>query len=85
MQLAFELTPDDTLAVLIRLGLPTDEASVSRAFGLVTSHQDRIIRAALYGEDLETQTQYALDDIENLLRDRYGLPPRAPLTPTGAS
>lgn len=78
---AFEITDDDILAVLVRLGLRHDDQEVKRWADLVET--DEAIQAALDcdDDDLDSQTTAAHDELarqiaemsqEREARDRHG-------------
>ena len=60
---AFEITDDDILTVLVRLGLPHEEPDIERWADLVDV--DRATRAALDcdDDDLDSQTTAAHDEL----------------------
>jgi hypothetical protein len=75
MSTAFEITPDDVAAVLLRHGKMNshDGSLVAEVFdGL---DLDRVEKAALCYTDLDDQTASALDEIENILIEEGVLHP----------
>lgn len=75
---AFETTPDDVLSVMAVAGRPLTFAQAETLFGQHVAEQagagGRIERAALHGDDLEDQTEYAHQEIGALLQECGVLP-----------
>jgi hypothetical protein len=72
MSMAFGITELDVLAVLERCGFNGIRESDPRfiaAMDLVSMEDYRIEKAALYGDDMDEQTDYALQEIETILRE----------------
>lgn len=65
MSMAFGISSDDVLAVASRRGVPITDEEAER--WLEALDTDLVEDAALYGNDLDTQTDYALDEIERQL------------------
>ena len=67
MQTAFEITPDDVFVVLARHSLvrSLDDPLIRDCFDALDG--DEIASNALYGDDLDTQTDYAHAAIESSL------------------
>jgi hypothetical protein len=65
MSLAFEITEEDVLNVLRRNNVKADPAA---CLGLLDTGS--IEKAALYGDDIDQQTEYAYQEIEKQLKDK---------------
>lgn len=70
MSMAFEVSHEDVATVCRAHGI-TQHDQIERCFDLVTQKFDeRVTRAALWGNDLDKQTQYALAEIERILLEQ---------------
>ena len=77
MNLAFEVTVNDVLVVMANNNHPISEEDAEVLFDeYILSNADEIEKAALYGNELEEQTDYAYDKITEILV-RAGVIPRA--------
>ena len=71
MSQAFGISRGDVHSVMLRMGIycKENDEQVTNAFDMVISEDDRITEAALYGDDLEEQTKYAYDEIQEILME----------------
>lgn len=76
MGLAFEITREDVVSVLDEVGL-LDKTShvernnfIDRIWDICTENYSRIEKAALYGDGIDEQTEYAYQEIKDILRER---------------
>lgn len=69
MSLAWETTPEDIRNVMAKhgKGTLTDKRSEDIRFNL---NEDLIEKAALYGNDISEQTDYAYQEIERQLKEK---------------
>ena len=73
MGMSFGVTIDDVATVLARNGHSKRSAEALDAL-LDNLDVDRIERDALYGDDIDQQTDYAYDSIEAQLKEQGVLP-----------
>jgi len=70
MSAAFEITSEDVRSVMEINGRPVDEATAEKLLHDVIAPEDgRIEKAALYGNEMEEQTEYAYQEIAKILRE----------------
>lgn len=69
MTLAWEVTEDDVFTVLKRhdVAESMDDPKVDQGFEAVSDEYERIIEAVLFYNDLDDQTNAALDVVEDVL------------------
>lgn len=68
--LAFQISEEDVMNVLARMGrqdMAADEDAVARVFGAIDG--GAVEKAALYGDDMDEQTGYAMDEIEKQIQE----------------
>ena len=65
MSLAWETTTDDIQNVLSKMECSVDENKALLILGDIDT--DAVEKAALYGNDMETQTEYAYEEIKKQL------------------
>lgn len=65
MSMAFGISSDDVLVVAARRGTPITDEEAERWFEELDA--SLVEDAALYGNDMDEQTNYALDEIERQL------------------
>jgi hypothetical protein len=66
MSLAFEITTEDVQNVLNAHGIPSTYEQAEEKLNALDT--DAIEKAALYGDDLDLQTEYALQEVEKQLK-----------------
>ena len=66
MSYAWEVTDDDIRTALKNLGVRATQANINRAADLLD--YDAVEKAALYGDELDEQAEYALKEIMDQLR-----------------
>ena len=72
MGMAFGISSDDVLLVAHRTGLNVSDEQAQEWFdGL---DHDAVEKSALYGQDMDQQIDYALDEIQRQLEDLGHLP-----------
>lgn len=71
MSFAFEVTDEDVWAVLREMGVECtlDSQEVKVALEKIQAQDDRVTKAALYGDDLDEQTRYAREEIKGILSE----------------
>jgi hypothetical protein len=70
MNNAFEVTPDDVSTALANIGKPVTDDSAQAMFDeYIAAEADRIEKAALYGNEIEEQTNYAHAEIIAILKE----------------
>jgi hypothetical protein len=70
MSTAFEITSEDVRSVMEINGRPVDEATAEKLLHDVIAPEDgRIEKAALYGNEMEEQTEYAYQELAKILRE----------------
>lgn len=75
MSTAFEITVEDVENVFEQAGKPISSAQAEKIFDEVIAPEDgRIEKAALWGNDMETQTSYAYQEIKTILIEAKLLP-----------
>ncbi len=73
MNVAFEVTPEDLLSVLEKHNIPMelDSPELDAMFKKhIAPPYVRIERAALYGNDIDEQTDFAREEIETILIEK---------------
>ena len=74
MSAAFEITSDDVRNVMEANGHPVNESIAEKLFkDVITPEDGRIEKAALYGNEMEGQTEYAYQEIAQILREAGAL------------
>jgi hypothetical protein len=69
MSTAFEITVDDVLNVVHKMGKKIDGDKADAIFDNLD--QFKVEEAALYGNDMEEQTNYAYKEIERQITEGY--------------
>ena len=70
MSTAFEITSEDVRNVMEANGRPVNESTAEKLFkDTITPEDGRIEKAALYGNEMEEQTEYAYQEIAQILRE----------------
>jgi ribosomal protein L12E/L44/L45/RPP1/RPP2 len=67
----FEITTEDVATVLTQMGAQKDPQTVSQLFERLDACQ--VEKAALHGQDIDEQTEYAYQEIQDQL-NRFGIP-----------
>jgi len=68
MNNGFEITEIDVESVANRLGLKLSDEEID---GFLTEYGDQIAKAALRGNDMDTQTEYAYEEIGDILKSLF--------------
>ncbi len=74
MGMAFGITEDDLTAVLTAHGVELDSGRQSAAWQVILGQDARIEKAALRGDDIDSQTEGAYAEIADILREACFLP-----------
>jgi len=71
MSNAWETTQEDVVFALSQLGylLPDSDLRIEKAYDLVRVHGDRIASSTLYGDDMDSQFSYAIQEIAAVLKE----------------
>ncbi len=71
MNTAFQISQEDLRVVLMANNIPHTDDYVEKMFEkFITPESDRIEKAALYGNDINEQTEYAHDEICKILCEK---------------
>jgi len=70
MSTAFEITSEDVRNVMEANGRPVNESTAEKLFkDMIAPEDGRIEKAALHGNEMEEQTEYAYQEIAQILRE----------------
>jgi hypothetical protein len=71
MSMAFEVSEDDLSTVLDKHNVRYTDESLAKMFDEHIMDEDsRIEKAALYGNDMDEQANYAQEEIEKILKEK---------------